>query len=88
MQRVLVLLPPSEGKATGGRGGPLDLSRLSSPALTPVRERLVAALERAAADGVRIELVVRGICTLRPVPAGEAGHIHIAAGTGRFVRRP
>ena len=48
MQRVLVLLPPSEGKAPGGRGAPLDLARLSSPALTPVRQRLVAALEVAA----------------------------------------
>ena len=45
---MLVLLPPSEGKAPGGRGTPLDLTRLSSPALTPVRERLVAALETAA----------------------------------------
>ncbi len=48
MQRVLVLLPPSEGKAAGGRGAPLDLARLSSPALTPVRERLVTALQEAA----------------------------------------
>jgi uncharacterized protein len=45
---VLVLLPPSEGKATGGRGAPLDLARLSHPALTPVRRRLVTALEAAA----------------------------------------
>ncbi len=45
---MLVLLPPSEGKATGGRGAPLDLTRLSSPALTPVRERLVDALQTAA----------------------------------------
>ena len=45
---MLVLLPPSEGKATGGRGAPLDLARLSHPALTPVRARLVAALQDAA----------------------------------------
>ncbi len=48
MTPVLVLLPPSEGKAAGGRGAPLDLARLSSPALTPVRERLVAALQDVA----------------------------------------
>jgi hypothetical protein len=56
---VLVLLPPSEGKAPGGRGTPLDLARLSSPALTPVRERLVAALEAAARtdpDGLQAAL--------------------------------
>lgn len=45
---MLVLLPPSEGKADGGDGPPLDLRALSFPALTPVRERLVDAVERAA----------------------------------------
>jgi cytoplasmic iron level regulating protein YaaA (DUF328/UPF0246 family) len=45
---VLVLLPPSEGKAAGGRGAPLDLDRLSHPALNPVRATLVDALESAA----------------------------------------
>ena len=45
---MLLLLPPSEGKAAGGRGAPLDLSRLSHPALTPVRERLLTALQAAA----------------------------------------
>lgn len=45
---MLVLLPPSEGKAAGGRGAPLDLSSLAHPALTPVRSRLVTALQDAA----------------------------------------
>jgi cytoplasmic iron level regulating protein YaaA (DUF328/UPF0246 family) len=41
------------------RGAPLDLPRLSHPALTPVRERLVAALETAARtdpEGLRAAL--------------------------------
>ena len=50
MAPVLVLLPPSEGKATGGRGAPLDLARLSHPALNPVRARLLDALHHAAVD--------------------------------------
>ncbi len=41
---MLVLLPPSEGKAPRGGGPPLDLGALSRPALGPVRARLVAAL--------------------------------------------
>lgn len=45
---VLVLLPPSEGKASGGRGRPLDLATLSHPALTAVRLRLVEAVQAAA----------------------------------------
>ena len=56
---MLVLLPPSEGKASGGRGAPLDLARLSHPALNGVRERLVQALRAAARadpDGLRAAL--------------------------------
>ena len=47
---MLVLLPPSEGKAAGGRGRPLDLTRLSHPALTDVRTRLVDGLQLAALE--------------------------------------
>ena len=43
-----MLLPPSEGKAAGGDGPPLDLDGLSFPALTKTRRRLVGALQRAA----------------------------------------
>ena len=45
---VLVLLPPSEGKATPTKGASLDLARLSFPSLTAERERLLAPALRAA----------------------------------------
>jgi cytoplasmic iron level regulating protein YaaA (DUF328/UPF0246 family) len=62
---VLVLLPPSDGKAVGGRGAPLDLARLSHPSLTPVRERLVTALQQAASnDPARLQAALG-------CPAGE-----------------
>jgi cytoplasmic iron level regulating protein YaaA (DUF328/UPF0246 family) len=41
---VLILLPPSEGKAAPRRGKPLDLGSLSAPALNPARERVLDAL--------------------------------------------
>ncbi|GAA2584088.1 peroxide stress protein YaaA [Actinomadura fulvescens] len=41
---MLILLPPSERKATGGDGPPLDLARLSFPELNPTRERVLCAL--------------------------------------------
>jgi cytoplasmic iron level regulating protein YaaA (DUF328/UPF0246 family) len=47
---VLILLPPSEGKAGQGDGPPLDLGRLSSPALNPIRELLVDRLVELCAD--------------------------------------
>jgi cytoplasmic iron level regulating protein YaaA (DUF328/UPF0246 family) len=41
---VLVMLPPSEGKALPRRGRPLDLATLSLPGLTAAREQVVDAL--------------------------------------------
>ncbi|GAC1443644.1 MAG: peroxide stress protein YaaA [Mycobacteriales bacterium] len=68
---MLVLLPPSEGKATGRRGAPLDLEALSFPELTPVRRRLVShvqALAQQDPDGLRTALGL----TPRQVGAIEA----------------
>jgi cytoplasmic iron level regulating protein YaaA (DUF328/UPF0246 family) len=48
---VLVLLPPSEGKASSGRGAPLKLESLSLPGLTDARETVVNELvELCAGD--------------------------------------
>ncbi|MFU8873773.1 peroxide stress protein YaaA [Micromonospora sp. SL4-19] len=41
---MLILLPPSEGKADAGTGRRLDPSRLSLPELTPAREEVLTAL--------------------------------------------
>lgn len=41
---VLILLPPSEGKASPRRGKRLDLTELSFPSLNPTREALLDAL--------------------------------------------
>lgn len=45
---MLFLLPPSEGKAQPVKGRPLDLARLSFPALTAERERLLTPALREA----------------------------------------
>ena len=47
---MLVLLPPSETKAPGGDGAPLDLAALSWPELTDVRADLVKALVELSED--------------------------------------
>jgi len=41
---MLILLPPSEGKAAPRRGKPLDLDTLSSPVLTDARREVLSAL--------------------------------------------
>ncbi|MGV0783060.1 peroxide stress protein YaaA [Mycolicibacterium peregrinum] len=47
---MLVLLPPSETKRTGGDGPPVRLDILSSPELTPLRKSLIDELVTLAAD--------------------------------------
>ena len=41
---TLILLPPSEGKSSGGGGAPLDLESLAFSTLGPTRARMVKAL--------------------------------------------
>ncbi|HEX3898430.1 MAG TPA: peroxide stress protein YaaA [Mycobacteriales bacterium] len=41
---MLILLPPSEGKAEGGSGPPVDLDGLSWPTLAVHRQRVLSAL--------------------------------------------
>jgi cytoplasmic iron level regulating protein YaaA (DUF328/UPF0246 family) len=47
---VLVLLPPSETKASGGDGPALQLDTLSHPELTPARRKLIDELVSLAGD--------------------------------------
>lgn len=47
---MIVLLPPSETKRTGGDGPPVRLDILSSPELTPLRQALIDELIALAAD--------------------------------------
>jgi len=47
---VLVLLPPSETKRSGGDGPPLRIDHLVAPELNPLREMLIDELVDLAAD--------------------------------------
>ncbi len=82
---MLILLPPSEGKAAATSGAPLDLSALSFPELTRMRERVLAALVRAS--GRRDALAVLGVAPglaphvarnvlLREAPAMPAARVY------------
>lgn len=82
---MLVLLPPSEGKANGGEGAPLELRSLSLPGLTAAREAVLTELvelcsgdeEKARevlglSEGMRGEVARNaGLPTAAARPAGE-----------------
>ena len=84
---MLILLPPSEGKAAPRRGKPLDLAALSAPALTEARAQVLDALvtlcatdpERAAAvldvPKTQRELVERN-AALRSAPTARADAVY------------
>lgn len=82
---MLILLPPSEGKAAPGRGRPLDLGTLSFPGLTEPRERVLDALvgvsgspEGAAVLGLgptQHDLLARNL-TLRSAPTARADRVY------------
>jgi polyphosphate kinase len=66
--------------ARNGRGGHIrmKINGLSEP-------DVVSALFRASQDGVRVELVVRGVCTLRPGMTGVSENISVVSVLGRFL---
>jgi cytoplasmic iron level regulating protein YaaA (DUF328/UPF0246 family) len=95
---VLVLLPPSEGKATPGSGPALDLGGLSLPGLNPVREVVLEQLvglcagdEQKALELLGLGVKLRGevaknagLHTAPTLPAGQVytGVLYDALGLG------
>lgn len=84
---MLVLLPPSEGKAAPTAGEPVDLGALVHPELTPQRERLLTAVEKLGRGSTRVGLERLGIgpgltgelerdATLRTASAAPAAEVY------------
>ena len=58
---MLILLPPSEGKATSGTGPAVDPESLVLPALAPARREVLAALEELCSGPEDTALEVLGL---------------------------
>ena len=80
LPELLARIEREAAHARAGRGGHIrmKLNGLSDP-------EVVNAMFRASEDGVRIELVVRGVCTLRPGIPGTSANIRVVSVLGRFL---
>ena len=83
VQLLPALLERIEREAAHARAGRAARIRIKVNGLSDAE--VVRALCRAAQDGVRIELAVRGICTLRPGVPGLSPGVRVVATTGRFL---
>ena len=80
LPELLAKIEREAAHARAGRGGRIRIkcNGLSEP-------DIVSALFRASADGVQVELVVRGVCTLRPGVPAVSEHISVVSVLGRFL---
>ncbi len=78
--RFLELIDRESAHARAGRGG-----RIIAKMNALVHEELIDALYKASQAGVEIDLIVRGICCLRPGLDGVSDRIRVQSVIGRFL---
>ena len=78
--RFLYLIAREKKNAMAGRGGHI-IAKVNSLC----DKDIIAALYEAAAKGVKIELIVRGICCLKTGVPGVGGNITVRSIVGNFL---
>ena len=79
-ERLLELIRREADIARAGKSG-----RIIAKMNSIVDEQIIEALYDASRAGVEIDLIVRGICCLRPGVRGASEHIRVMSLIGRFL---
>jgi polyphosphate kinase len=82
-QRLLELIRGEAVRAASGKDGRI-IARMN--ALT--EPQVIEALYAASTAGAKIDLVVRGVCALRPGLPGVSDNIRVRSIVGRFLEHP
>lgn len=79
-ERFVEMIGREAAHAAAGRGGHI-VAKVNGLA----DREIIAALYRASAAGVRIDLVVRSLCALRPGVAGLSDNVRVISILGRYL---
>ena len=82
-ERVLALIERERHNAIKGLP-----ARIIAKMNSLVDEEIIKALYRASRAGVQIDLIIRGICCLRPQMKGISDHIRVRSVVDRFLEHP